>query len=176
MDHAAPFRTAPIHCPRCRSRELTNGDMRHCTTCKGSWVPEEVLHEHIVTMTSELPPAIEWKVSHARLGLPCAACKHAMEALLLFDIPVDRCHSHGVWFDAGELAEVLRRSTIKPPPARPPGDGSAGWMAAEVAAQGGIELAAEGTVAVAEVVADAGPGILEGVLDVLGGIFSAIDF
>src|SRR5512139_3915212 len=114
MEPAAPFRTAPIHCPRCRSTELTPGEMRHCLSCKGAWVPEETLHAHITTMTSELKPKIEWTVTHERLGLRCAACKHTMETLLLFEIPVDRCHSHGVWFDKDELAEVLRRSTLAP--------------------------------------------------------------
>jgi hypothetical protein len=102
-------------------------------------------------------------VTHKRIGLPCAVCKHTMETLLLFQIAVDRCHSHGVWFDKDELAEVLRRSTIKP--ARPSDPGTTLAIA---------ELAGEGALAVGEVAVDA--GILEGVLDVLGGIFSAIDF
>jgi Zn-finger nucleic acid-binding protein len=158
-----PFRTALIHCPRCREAELTGGDMRHCMQCKGSWVPEETLHAHISVMTSEVKPRVEWTVTHKRIGLPCAVCKHTMETLLLFEIAVDRCHSHGVWFDKDELAEVLRRSMIKPPQPRDPGTGLA------VA-----ELAGEGALAVGEVAVDA--GILEGVLDVLGEIFSAIDF
>jgi Zn-finger nucleic acid-binding protein len=159
-----PFRTATIHCPRCRSVELTGGDMRHCMQCKGSWVPEEVLHSHITTMTAEVKPKVEWTVTHKRIGLPCAACKHTMETLLLFDIPVDRCHSHGVWFDKDELAEVLHRSTIERAP-----DGGTALAVAEVA--GEVPLA------VGEIALEAAStGILEGMLDVLGGIFSAIDF
>ncbi|MDQ3333724.1 MAG: zf-TFIIB domain-containing protein [Myxococcota bacterium] len=158
-----PFRTAIIHCPRCRQAELTGGDMRHCMQCKGSWVPEETLHAHISAMTAEVKPRVEWTVTHQRIGLPCAVCKHTMETLLLFQIAVDRCHSHGVWFDKDELAEVLRRSTIKP--AQPSDPGTTLAVA---------ELAGEGALAVGEVAVDA--GILEGVLDVLGGIFSAIDF
>ena len=166
MHHAAPFRTATIHCPRCRTVALTDGDMRHCVQCKGSWVPEETLHAHISAMTSEVKPVIDWSVTHKRVGLPCAACKHTMETLLLFDIPVDRCHSHGVWFDKDELAEVLRRSSVKP---RTESDGSTGLAVAEVAG--------DGLVVVGEVALEAASsGILEGVLEVLGGIFSAIDF
>jgi Zn-finger nucleic acid-binding protein len=166
MEHAAPFRTATIHCPRCRTAELTSGDMRHCMQCKGSWVPEETLHAHISAMTAQVKPKIDWTVTHKRVGLPCAACKHTMETLLLFDIPVDRCHSHGVWFDKDELAEVLRRSTIVPKEPRDPS------TALEVA-----DVAAEGVFVVGEVALEAASsGILEGVLDVIGGIFSAIDF
>jgi len=29
---------------------------------------------------------------------------------MLFDVPVDRCQPHGIWFDADELALVLYRS------------------------------------------------------------------
>lgn len=166
MDHAAPFRTATIQCPRCRTAELSNGDMRHCPRCKGSWVPEETLHSHISVMTSEVKPQIKWAVTHKRLGLPCAVCKHTMETLLLFDVAVDRCHTHGVWFDKDELSEVLRRSTIKPPAPKGAPD-PVGDLAV-------ADLAVESVVAVGEVAADA--GIIEGVLDVLGGIFSAIDF
>lgn len=161
-----PFRTAAIHCPRCRTVELAAGELRHCVQCKGSWVPEEVLHSHISAMTAEVKPKVEWTVTHKRLGLPCAACKHTMETLLLFDIPVDRCHSHGVWFDKDELAEVLHRSTLVP---RPGSDGDRALAVSEVAG--------EVPFAVGELALDAAStGILEGVLDVLGGIFSAIDF
>jgi Zn-finger nucleic acid-binding protein len=153
-----------IHCPRCKAA-LTDGDMRHCMACKGTWVPEETLHAHISVMTSEVKPAVNWEVTHQRLGLPCAVCKHTMETLLLFETPVDRCHSHGVWFDKDELAEVLRRSTIKPA-ADPGGAYIAGDFAGDVALETAIVA---GEVAVES-------GIIDGILDVLGGIFSAIDF
>lgn len=158
------YRTAAITCPRCRTVALSSGDMRHCTQCKGSWVPEETLHAHVSVMTGEAKPRVEWTVTHKRLGLPCAVCRHTMETLLLFDIPVDRCHSHGVWFDKDELAEVLRRSTLAP--AADPGTALAIG-----------EVAGELPLAVGEVALEAASaGIIEGVLDVLGGIFSAIDF
>lgn len=157
-----PFRSAAIQCPRCRTEALTEGDLRHCGRCKGSWVPEEVLHAHIATMTSEPVPDVRWTVTHKRLGLPCAVCKHTMETLLLFDIAVDRCHSHGVWFDKDELANVLLRSTVE---RKQPGDPGVALAVGDVAGDAAI------------IVADAAvTGIFEGVLDVLGGIFSAIDF
>ena len=125
-----PFRTAIIHCPRCRQAELTGGDMRHCMQCKGSWVPEETLHAHISAMTSEVKPRVEWTVTHKRIGLPCAVCKHTMETLLLFEIAVDRCHSHGVWFDKAELAAVLKHAKeFKANPARRSDDHRDGLLA-----------------------------------------------
>lgn len=167
MDHdATPFRTATLPCPRCRTAPLTGGELRHCPNCQGSWIPEEALHARFTTMTSEIKPQIRWEVTPARLGLPCAACGHTMEALLLFDVPVDRCHAHGVWFDKDELAAVLHRSAqVRPQSPANAGDAGTALAAAEVG----------GSVA-ADVAIEVVPGILEGVLEVLGGIFSAIDF
>lgn len=100
-------------------------------------------------------PRLAWSPASDRLGLPCAVCRHRMEALQLFAVPVDRCHSHGVWFDHDELAEALRRSAghVRRP------DGSRVDSA---------QLAAE--------VGDAGVmTVVEGVVDVIGGLFAALD-
>src|SRR5688572_22046071 len=105
-----PFRRATIHCPRCRTTELSDRELRHCTTCEGVWIPNETLAEHVGNMQLDTNPNMVWSVETTRLGLPCALCEHRMEALALFGVPVDRCHSHGAWFDKGQLAETLHRS------------------------------------------------------------------
>jgi Zn-finger nucleic acid-binding protein len=154
-----PFRTATLHCPRCRTIELTTSDeLRHCASCKGSWVPHEVLAEHVSTMQVDVEPKLVWEISNARLGLPCAACAHRMEPLRLFDVPVDRCHSHGVWFDDEELATVLRHSAAHVEP-KPEDDGGSA-VALDIAAGAG-EIALEVGVGVVGVV-------LEVVLGALG--------
>ena len=139
-----PFRTALLHCPRCRGAELTSGELRHCAKCNGTWVPHEVLAEHVSTMQVDVKPKLVWEISNARLGLPCAACTHRMEPLRLFDVPVDRCHSHGVWFDKDELATVLQKSAVyvepnpeMPAEPQPPRDNTA--LAFDVAA-GALEF------------------------------------
>jgi hypothetical protein len=88
------------------------------------------------------------------------------EANLLYSVPVDRCRHHGVWFDANELALVLARSTTSP-------------LETDVvvtAASAYVDVGLEVTAVVAEGLA---PGILEivveGALEILGAIFSAID-
>ena len=113
-------------------------------------------------MQFDVNPRMAWAASNARLGLPCAVCKHTMEALTLFGVPVDRCHSHGAWFDKDQLAEALRRSSAHVRRDDEPGTALA---VADVGGEIAITAAAEAT-----------PGVLEGVLDVIGGIFSAIDF
>jgi hypothetical protein len=68
--------------------------------------------------------AAELEVTHAeRSKLHCPACREPMTAILVFDVPIDTCE-HGMWFDATELDEVLRRS------------GSDGWRL-----QGGVNRA-----------------------------------
>lgn len=167
----SPFRTQVLHCPRCPTTELTAGELRHCTTCKGAWIPEQTLAEHVGAMQVEMRPKLDWEVSKKRIGLSCASCRQTMETLLLFGVPVDRCHSHGVWFDKDELAETLRRSASHTQPT-PVGNNDGAWVAADVAGEVAIDTAVVAT----SVAIEATPGILEGVLDVIAGIFSAIDF
>jgi hypothetical protein len=84
-----------------------------------------------------------------------------MEPLRLFDVPVDRCHSHGVWFDKDELAAVLQRSGahVEPKPTAEPAKSDT--SALEV---------------VGDVVGGVAGGIVAITLEVLGGIFELIDF
>lgn len=120
-------------------------------------------------MQSQPQPHFAWSVSEERSGLPCTVCQQPMEPLRLFEVPVDRCHAHGVWFDHGELGKVLHRSAQQ---AKAEGLDDSRWTTAEVAADVGdvaLSVAAEAAEA-------GGSGIVEGVLDVIGGIFSALDF
>lgn len=170
----APFRTASVHCPRCPKAALGAGPLRSCPTCHGSWVAEETLSEHVAIMQTA-PPRLQWSVA-MRAALPCVVCRAPMETLSLFEVAVDRCRAHGVWFDTHELAEVLHRSAqvreAEPSKLGAIADGiELTADAAEVAV-----LAETGVEAAVDVAVEVGTsGIVEGILDVLGGIFSAID-
>lgn len=37
----------------------------------------------------------------------CPLCSHAMLRVHMERVPVERCKDHGVWFDAGELQQML---------------------------------------------------------------------
>jgi Zn-finger nucleic acid-binding protein len=43
----------------------------------------------------------------------CPVCDETMDEPLVFDVPIDRCESHGMWFDKAELDRVLERSKIE---------------------------------------------------------------
>lgn len=123
-------------------------------------------------MTDAPPFPLAWSLVNDRDRLPCAMCHRPMDALLLFDVPVDRCPPHGVWFDKDELARVLERGAAVRPVREvvPAVTDSVGGAIA-------LELAGEVAIGAAEVAAEtASAGVIEGVLEVLGVIFSAIDF
>jgi Zn-finger nucleic acid-binding protein len=42
----------------------------------------------------------------------CPVCDEKMDEPLVFDVPIDRCEAHGMWFDKAELARVIERSKI----------------------------------------------------------------
>jgi Zn-finger nucleic acid-binding protein len=43
----------------------------------------------------------------------CPVYDETMDEPLVFDVPIDRCESHGMWFDKAELDRVLERSKIE---------------------------------------------------------------
>jgi Zn-finger nucleic acid-binding protein len=53
----------------------------------------------------------------------CPVCDETMDEPLVFDVPVDRCEQHGMWFDKAELELVTERSRTEgwraQQPARP---------------------------------------------------------
>jgi Zn-finger nucleic acid-binding protein len=144
---------------------LSSSQLHRCSTCDGTWIEEAVLAEHVSTLQSSVPPRIAWSISSERRALPCAACREPMEPRVLFGAAVDRCRSHGVWFDAQELTLVLERAAL------------ANVAAPTRSAYGVTDVAdaAHLAVGVAEV-AGASSGVVEVVLDALGAVFSAIDF
>ena len=40
----------------------------------------------------------------------CAVCRTAMQTVNLGSVQLDRCAQHGVWFDADELAALLKEA------------------------------------------------------------------
>jgi Zn-finger nucleic acid-binding protein len=166
---------SPATCPRCRKVALDDLPLvRHCPRCKGSWISEDTLHQRAAAARDVDARRLTWR-QEARAALMCAICASPMEALVILGTPVDRCAAHGVWFDANELAHVLLAHAA----ARNPGE-SHSDIAADVA-ETGLDVASE-TVDVVEVgggvfeVVVEGVGVVaETVVEIVAGIFSAID-
>lgn len=97
-------------CPRCGVDLIDAGSVRACTGCRGMWIAAGVLAEMVNTMQPE-PRWVDLDFEpDARPPLACPTCGKPMATWLLLGVEVDRCDSHGIWFDADELEEVLRDS------------------------------------------------------------------
>ena len=181
----------PASCPRCRNAPLDDQPLvRHCGRCKGSWIAEETLHEHVAHARGAAPGrGLAWR-KEGRAALMCAICAEPMETLVVrdpkHDTKIDRCPRHGVWFDAGELAQVLAAVAVVAPAAAA-ADPARESVVPDLV-EGGAELALEAADAAADAgdLAEAGGGVFEVVIggvgfvaetvvDLVAGIFSALD-
>ncbi|HWO19164.1 MAG TPA: zf-TFIIB domain-containing protein [Kofleriaceae bacterium] len=115
-------------CPSCRAALHQAGFTERCNRCDGAWIHEDVL----VGLVQEKASAIvelPWHPREPAAGAapeaprPCAVCQQPMQPVSLGEVALDRCTAHGVWFDARELASVLRHAReFKADPAQHEGD------------------------------------------------------
>lgn len=87
------------------------GKALHCR-CGGAWLAEPVLNElasHVRGAIVKLP----WR-DRQGLARGCPMCQVGMQTVELSGIQLDRCASHGIWFDATELDGVLQQSAKFP--------------------------------------------------------------
>jgi Zn-finger nucleic acid-binding protein len=97
-----------MRCPRCQA-ETQVADTGRCASCRGAWLTEDVVAKRVAKARDPRTAELAW-TRVERPALPCGACGAAMQTLELFGVPLDRCAAHGVWFDADELDEVVRRA------------------------------------------------------------------
>jgi Zn-finger nucleic acid-binding protein len=104
-----PFSSAfaghTLLCPVCKIGMGLQGHRYVCEQCKGVFVENAALVEMMSAMRDEpwgLPPA-----EGPPGARPCPVCAAVMSSERVDAIELDRCASHGVWFDRDELAESL---------------------------------------------------------------------
>ncbi len=109
-----------------QSRSLDERELAvlECGTCAGLWVGNEVF-ERLASHAKEVRVAVEALGSEQaatlvpfapietgrRLYRPCTICgslMHRRNYGRKSGVIVDTCRNHGVWFDEGELARILR--------------------------------------------------------------------
>jgi Zn-finger nucleic acid-binding protein len=111
-------------CPSCRVALTAAGYTERCERCDGAWVHEDVLAGMLQEKTAAIAVTLPWQPREAQGGeraRPCAVCGQPMQPVSLGTVALDRCALHGVWFDATELAAVLKhaREFKADPPAAP---------------------------------------------------------
>lgn len=106
----SPFATRTLACPRCPGHALAYvGERWDCTHCEGSFVEVAALEAMVSEMTGgpwPLPPSTG--IDGARA---CPICTAPLVLEVIEAIQIDRCPTHGVWFDPEELSTLLAAST-----------------------------------------------------------------
>src|SRR5262245_56522177 len=108
-----PWRTAQWTCLSCAAElepvVTVAGRFLRCPSCGGAWVTEGVLSAMLREMTES---AVHVQVAPREgdpPGRPCPECRQPMLAVAIGGPHrIDRCDSHGLWFDPVELEETLR--------------------------------------------------------------------
>lgn len=111
---------ATYGCPRCHSplqaREYGDLSVEECDKCGGLFLAPTTMDRLVAArdMPTSLRLALpkrEMKRETAVRYIACPTCGKSMNRQAfgrISGVIVDVCKSHGVWFDAGELAEVIR--------------------------------------------------------------------
>ena len=113
-----------MDCPRCLNEpmivlELRGVEIDYCTECGGIWLDEgelELLYDDSREKEKILQSftCVKDVTEESR---KCPVCLKTMEKVICGSenktVMVDRCRKyHGLWFDKGELNDVLRMSSL----------------------------------------------------------------
>lgn len=87
-------------------RSLEDRKVLACKTCAGAFVGAELGLRLLAVLNPDVPPA--------RDGIPspsCPVCRTGMRRVVAGPIEVETCKTHGVWFDAGDLPQLVRAAS-----------------------------------------------------------------
>ncbi len=114
----APAETRELRCPQCRKRLVTakvkDVELSGCVGCGGIWIenasarrvlsdPEPLFAE----MATRAGNNARNRATHADQRT-CPACPAILDRVRSHGIELDVCTDHGTWFDAFELATLMR--------------------------------------------------------------------
>jgi Zn-finger nucleic acid-binding protein len=96
-------------CPTCKLPLAVAGYTVRCGACDGAWVHEDALVGMLQERTSTLV-FLPWQPRPKDTERGCPVCTKPMATANLGTVALDRCAEHGVWFDSGELAALLKEA------------------------------------------------------------------
>ncbi|HQB43134.1 MAG TPA: zf-TFIIB domain-containing protein, partial [Polyangiaceae bacterium] len=111
--------TSTLACPRCQShlvnRRYADLEVNECDQCGGLHIEPSMLDRIVQARDASTGlrlalPKREFQKEISVSYVRCPVCERMMNRQVFgrfSGIIVDVCRDHGVWFDAGELAEVL---------------------------------------------------------------------
>jgi len=114
MTETAPFRERPrfLLCPRCGEMlDHAFDAVLSCLRCEGVWIAPLTAEKAFGDPKWPHANAMWWRNS-----LECPECSHVgvttvMTAAMADGVVVDRCQSHGLWLDRGELGRLMGGAT-----------------------------------------------------------------
>jgi Zn-finger nucleic acid-binding protein len=123
-------------CPVCESAlivvEYHDVELDYCHRCKGVWFDagelELLLRSHGFQQAKAFLDRIlgAQEAASPEKKRKCPICGHRMKKAAIGEQPeifIDMCHDeHGLWFDGGEVTQLLRHVAGKHPPEHGPGE------------------------------------------------------
>jgi len=117
-------------CPVCKYDmivvEYQNIEIDYCNSCKGVWFDSGELELLLKSQGLEEPKAFFAGILNSQEAASpekkrsCPVCGHKMKKTAVGGQPeilIDTCHDkHGLWFDGGEVAQLIRRLAGEHPP------------------------------------------------------------
>jgi Zn-finger nucleic acid-binding protein len=111
-------------CPKCQKSllvvERNQIELDYCLACKGFWFDEGefALLPKALNLNMDLPDFSKFpKITCNEKACPCPRCQKKMDKITLgsgSDLVLDRCpKGDGMWFDSGELANVVKSQHAK---------------------------------------------------------------
>lgn len=99
---------AGCRCPRCPDATLVKAEVDGrkvlaCRHCAGAFVGADLGLRLLAILRPDVPPP-----RHNMPSPACPVCRQGMRRVLTPDTEVETCKTHGVWFDAGDLPNVVR--------------------------------------------------------------------
>lgn len=109
------------NCPRCKIKlallQIGETKLRECERCDGMWADVETF-EHLCATGEERSAVLGFlgerdKTVEPLAGVsyvPCPDCKNLMNRsnfAKASGVIIDICKQHGIWFDAGELPQII---------------------------------------------------------------------
>lgn len=98
---------AGCRCPRCADATLAVASIEGrkalgCPHCSGAFVGAELGLRLLAVLAPDVPPP---RVGHHSPA--CPVCRKGMRRVVATKIEVETCKVHGVWFDAGDLRQLV---------------------------------------------------------------------
>ena len=123
-------------CPVCKDAmiviEYHNIELDYCNSCKGVWFDsgelELLLESHGLEEAKVFLDGIlnSQEATSSEKKRNCPICGHKMKKTAIDGQPeilIDMCHDeHGLWFDGGELTQLIKHLSGQHPPEHDPGE------------------------------------------------------